>query len=405
MTSSIVATSHFLFLFPAHALSRRNLPILAFAVGWASFVVWADTHDLLPAWTKAASERIVAATASVTGLLLAFRSNSATASWTSASKGWSNIHATSRSLLRILSVPLLQNPDQDGSSQQALKQEVEALLRMIPAFNLALMHQLQGRTVSLHEPSSGRLDRSVESPDLLRSLLPSSFTHRRARRSTETQETEKPHVEAEVALSQAEEPTRELLLSQNLDGIASLRKRAEAQVDSLGLIEPSNLASDILRAMQASLDGLHNGLVKSQKGQSPSRQEPTLSAPVFGHLIGLLNSCHNDMTELERLRDTPMPALLSAHLHFLLALNLLLLPYIFLPLVPCKLLPLPVVLVTIATFGLHSVSEALNQPFGKNSEKLPMARGCANLLREWRETVGRSQEEAEASNSRTEKIG
>ncbi|CAO1626951.1 unnamed protein product [Jaminaea pallidilutea] len=127
----------------------------------------------------------------------------------------------------------------------------------------------------------------------------------------------------------------------------------------------------------------------------------TLSGPVFAHCTGLLNTLNAQSAELERLRDTPMPALLSSHLHFLINLQLLLLPPALSSRVPTAFLPFPCLLLTAATFGLHSLSEKLALPFGQDKAKLPMRRYCAEIIREWREMVGRAEDMAafEAANA------
>lgn len=80
----------------------------------------------------------------------------------------------------------------------------------------------------------------------------------------------------------------------------------------------------------------------------------------------------------------------------LLNLQLLLTPLAILPhLSPSYvvLLPLPCIVLAAATYGLHSAAERLAQPFGTSREKLPLRRWCADILREYRECVGRSSDE------------
>lgn len=86
----------------------------------------------------------------------------------------------------------------------------------------------------------------------------------------------------------------------------------------------------------------------------------------------------------------------------LLNLQLILTPLALLPhLGPqnAALLPIPCVVLTAATFGLHSLAERLAQPFGTSREKLPMRRWCADILREWRECVGLAEDEVLAGSS------
>lgn len=397
-----------LLLFPTQILSQDALASLALSLTWSVAVasvalrVGDDSGGLLSAVCIVA-ERILVGTASVLGLLLAFRSNSATTRWNSGAKAIATMQATLRSLLRILGSSLLPVLD------PAAEQHVEEFLALIPCFSLALLHQLEGRRVSLRPSERGENAEeypALDDPQLLSALLPRRFqetlTHRRGSPTVFPRRDD-------VRFARKPEHVREYNLSQNTDKRADLSARVQPLLDKHGRMYPSNLALDILRAMQTGLNELHRGVngdewgleTTSFKDSSDAEEEPSsaqqisLSGPLFAHSIGLLNTLSMQLTELERLRDITIPAILSSHLHMLLNLQLILTPLALLRQLSnhVALLPIPCVVLTAATFGLHSSAERLAQPFGSSPEKLPVRRWCADILREWRECVGRSEGE------------
>ncbi|CAO1622120.1 unnamed protein product [Parajaminaea phylloscopi] len=431
-------------LIPRHLISRNVLRPLALCFTWSCIVALLLYGESLSDWQQLASERTLAGLGSVTGLLLAFRSNSATSRWEGASKAWSTISATSRSLLRLLSTSLLQDAhilqtdqqgpkDNDGGDDEAESvaavrehEEVVDLLRLVPCFALATMLQLQGETVDLSDAAQASHHSEALSAQTLIALLPPSYTasfqpppppvyanarYQRSRAtmvprmgSSRSSGTSSRRGSASSSTSLLDplsfsEAERELKLSQNIDATKELLRRAKPQTDAAGRVAPQMIALDLLRALQAELN-------RFQQGIGGARPEVRLTGPIFAHCIGLLNTLSSQLTELERLRDTPMPAVVSSHLRFLLHVQVVLLPVALAAHVPPIWLPLPCMLLTAASFGLHALSELLALPFGQEREKLPVRRYVAEIVRDWRETAGRTEDvcqllrSAEATGSR-----
>lgn len=314
-----------LLLFPSHILERDVLWTLAVSLLWSTAIaslasVSNGASDGIPKIASTIAERILMGTASVSGLLLAFRSNSATTRWNSGAKAIATVQATSRSLLRILSTSLL--PVLDESAQQ----HVEEYLSLIPCFSLALLHQLEGRRLRLSGRQSAHLGRRgstppVDDPVLLSALLPDKIlhpvtAHNKSRRSPTAPPT------GDAKLARKPEYIREYNLSQNIDGHADLTARGRPLKDTDGHIYPSNLALDILRELQIGLNDLHRGVNGDEWGLEPAFKDTTppeaspspsahphiaLSGPLFAHSIGLLNTLSMQLTDLERLRDLAIP--------------------------------------------------------------------------------------------------
>ncbi|CAO1636204.1 unnamed protein product [Sympodiomycopsis kandeliae] len=367
------------------------LPILCLSLVWSAVIAAGltaaakeDTISVAVESFCVIAERILTGTASVTGLLLAFRSNSATTRWNGGAKAVASVQATLRSLLRILSASLL------PAKNAATEQFIEEYLALLPCFSLALAHQLEGTQIQL-DRSTASTDR--EKYSTLAELLPARFrrTFGRPRRATKFVSTPASH--------NAPEFVREYKLSQNIDNQADLSRRVKPVMDNQGRIYPTDLALDLLRELQTGLNEFHNGFESKELDGESDEQGPSLSGPQYAHCIGLLNTLSTHLTELERLRDVTIPATLSNHLRMLLHLQLILTPPALVRHLPSHqmawLLPIPCVILTASIFGLHTLAERLAQPFGTTREKLPLRRWCADFVRDWKECVGRAEDGGE----------
>lgn len=266
------------------------------------------------------------------------------------------MQATSRSLLRILSVSLFPIPSENheafpsisGDEEKAKSdtdaqkkpndkaRKVDETIALIPAFCVALTYQLRGARLEL-----GNLHAD------LRSLLPASYIaslerpaarannvpprsgtdasirndlgapklRRRtaaapdaAKGSTRPQAPPAPDPERTAVAYKREEAREEA--AQNIDPPAALRARATPRVGARGSVVPSNVPLDLLRVLQTRLNELHD----TQTQTSERDVQPKLNGPCFAHCIGLLNTLTSTMTELEQIRDTPIPLALAIHL-------------------------------------------------------------------------------------------
>ncbi|TKY84832.1 hypothetical protein EX895_005912 [Sporisorium graminicola] len=316
-----------------------------------------------------ASYRIIASLSPVTGLLLAFRSNSAIERWSTARRKWSDVQATSRSLLRLLSASLLPHsttetvPDaasvRDFAEKQEKRRNAEATLATIPFFSISLMCEMRGLVLHL---SPGR-EQSLLRTDLVEMLPP-----------------------ALIALAKrhhGEDPTQ----ANGCDTASNQEKRKQLKnLNSPHVIKDSthsthtstnsNLALISLVLLQQSLDTLHS---RSQ-----------LTSPVYAHSIGLLNSLSTHMTELERVRDTPIPLSVSTHFSRLLMIHSCLLPVVVVQKLKGErwwLCALVVGVVTSMLYGVDSFAAKLGQPMGLDREDLPLEKYVADAQNEWQEVM------------------
>ncbi|SPO26444.1 uncharacterized protein UTRI_04033 [Ustilago trichophora] len=325
------------------------------------------SSDYIALWRDLdwASQRIMTSLSTVTGLLLAFRSNSAIDRWSTARRKWSDVQSNSRSLLRLLSTSLLSSSSYTSSQpeslrefaqQQQTKSKVEATLATIPFFSISLMCQMRGRPLHLH-PGAGS-GQSLLRDDLV-AVLPPSL----------------------VALANAQHGDPSLRATPDKAREEEKRKQM-ANLNSPHLIQPlthtspskSNLALTSLVVLQQSLNSFHGD-------SSP------LTGPVYAHSIGLLNGLNSHMTELERIRDTPIPLAVNRHFSRLLAIHTCLLPVVVVQRLGERwwLCAAIVGVVTSMLYGVDSFAAKLGQPMGLDREDLPLEKYVADVQREWDE--------------------
>ena len=330
-------------------------------------------------WDKAwkdldwAAYRVMASLSTVTGLLLAFRSNSAIDRWSTARRKWSDVQATSRSLLRLLSASLLARVDvasppdtvQEFAVRQADQAKVEATLATIPFFSISLMYEMRGRRLELVHGSNPSLLRS----DLIAALPPALVAAANRRHSDAPQRT--------ADSKQTEHEKRRQM--QNIDSPHIIRPLTRSARDEHGSTVSTNLALSALVLLQQSIDGFH--------AKPATSSTAWLSGPVYAHSIGLLNSLSVHMTELERIRDTPIPLAVSSHFSRLLSIHTCLLALVVVQrLYESWWLCAGIVgVVTGMLYGVDSFAATLSQPFGLDREDLPLEKYTADAQREWDE--------------------
>lgn len=319
--------------------------------------------DLSRAWKdlEYASQRIIASLSTVTGLLLAFRSNSAIDRWSTARRKWSDVQATSRSLLRLLAASLLSRSKTAGdeslegfAKHQSEQARVEGLLATVPFFSISLMYEMRGRA-----PELKRGGKSLLRQDLVDVLPPHliAATHRK-------HDTNPMELGEEKKIEQ----------TQNVDSPHVIRPLTRTHHAADGSTISTNLALTSLVTLQRSLDAFH--------------ASSALAAPVYAHCIGLFNSLTSHMTELERIRDTPIPPSVSSHFSRLLAIHTALLPIIVVQRLgegSGWLCGVVVGVVTSMLYGVDSFASRLGEPMGLDREDLPLERYVAEAQREWDE--------------------
>ena len=324
-------------------------------------------HDLDELWKHLewASYRIMGSLSTVTGLLLAFRSNSAIERWSTARRKWSDVQATSRSLLRLLSASLLAasakemvagaSSIRDFAERQETRRRVEATLATVPFFSISLMYEMRGRALHL----STERQQSLLRAELIEVLPPALIA------LSNRQHAEHSPSEPTVHGSASDQEKRKQLANLNSPHTLQQQPRRPSSTTP-------NLALTSLVLLQQSLDAFH--------------ADSQLTGPVYAHSIGLLNSLSAHMTELERVRDTPIPLSVSTHFSRLLAIHTILLPVAVVQKLNGQqwwLCALVVGVVTSMLYGVDSFAAKLGQPMGLDREDLPLDKYVAHVQSEW----------------------
>lgn len=191
--------------------------------------------------------------------MVSFRSGSSYDRWYEGRRTWAAIQATSRTLLRTLSLsaPTVTNPAQ----ARALRE----LSSLVVAFGYATMHRLRDQP-------------GIDHPELA-ALLPPSIVHAYAAAPAP------PTLPGGVEHSNASEPERATAALNLPDEVERARWSPRA-----GEV-PSNLPLFLLRAAQASLMATRVG-------------EAQLDGGVYGATTAALQAFTEQLTALERIRDS-----------------------------------------------------------------------------------------------------
>ncbi|GAA6012288.1 hypothetical protein JCM11491_007083 [Sporobolomyces phaffii] len=336
---------------------------------WATVVYLANLKGLMPGVSSAGS--LVGILSMVTGLLVSFRCSTSYDRWYEGRRTWASIQATTRNMLRVLVFALpppsgspLASADEPLSRQSETVQE---LCSLVCAFPFACMYRLRDQT-------------GVSHPELTQ-LLPEPLLQ--AFRSTPSRE-RRPSIGSTDSTSFVEHSTA-TEEERAISGLNSTPSSSRFVPFALAGGEPSNLPLSLVRATHAYLNAYHSTPM-STKGQ-PSESSPALDAVTYGTCVGYLKEFSDQLTSLERIRDTPIPLILNIHLQLLL--------FVYVAAVPLQLVntlgwvSIPATGVAAAVFfGLDRASEELSDPFGTEPNDLPVARYCADLHREYLEMIG-----------------
>lgn len=347
------------------SLDAEYLPAsLDTEAAWDLDSLWKDLE-----W---ASHRVIASLSTVTGLLLAFRSNSAIGRWSAARSKWSDVHATSRSLLRLLSASLLTAPNEtktasatslnDFARKKDETSKVQEILATVPFFSISLMCEMRGRALYV---SSGPGQQSLLRSDLVDVLPPSLLALANRHRGDGPDTTD--------GLDTARDAEKRQQIA-NLNSAHTMRRCPGPSASSRS--SDKNLALISLVILQRSLDTLHSSSL--------------LASPVYAHCIGLLNSLSSHTTELERIRDTPIPLSVSRHFSRLLTIHTILLPVVVVQNLDSQrwwLATAIVAMVTCMLYGVDSFAAKLSQPMGLDTEDLPLEKYVNEVQDEWSNVI------------------
>ncbi|GAA5928595.1 uncharacterized protein JCM15063_003917 [Sporobolomyces koalae] len=338
---------------------------------WATLVYVLNTQGAMPGVSSAGS--LVGILSMVTGLLVSFRCSTSYDRWYEGRRTWASIQSTTRNMLRVL-VFALPPPSgtpldvEHNSSRQS--HAVQELCSLVAAFPFACMYRLRDQPGVSHPELRQLL------PEALLDTFRTTPTEDRRRRPSIGSTSSASFVESSTATEE----------ERAIAGLNAPPSRARYVPFALPQGEPSNLPLSLIRATHAYLNS-YQSTPMSTKGQ-PSATSPALDGVTYGTCIGYLKDFSDQLTSLERIRDTPIPLILNIHLQLLL--------FVYVAAVPLQLVKslgwasIPATSIAAAVFfGLDRASEELSDPFGTEPNDLPVERYCADLYREYLEMCGK----------------
>ncbi|GAA6002276.1 uncharacterized protein JCM10292_000842 [Rhodotorula paludigena] len=343
-----------------HAVRRKAAAYSA----WAAVVWILNRRGLMPMVSSAGS--LVGIMSMLVGLLVSFRCSTSYDRWYEGRRTWANIQSTTRTLLRLLIFAL---PPPSSSPHDARRAAaVKELCSLVCAFPFACMYRLRDMPGVTH-------------PEL-RNLLPQALLE--AYRSTPASARRRPSISSSSSASFVEHSTA----SEADRAIAGLNAAPSAErfrPHALPTGEPSNLPLSLIRALHAYLTAWHETKLPSR--DAPDEGTSVLDGATWAACTGALREYTDQLTALERIRDTPIPLILHIHLQLLL--------FVYIAAVPLQLVRtigfwcIPATAVSAAVFfGVDSAAAELSDPFGLEPNDLPVSRYCADLHREYLEMLG-----------------
>ncbi|GAA6050155.1 hypothetical protein JCM3770_000428 [Rhodotorula araucariae] len=366
-------------VFNAHLRSTRGLQkltLLQFSAwravrartasysAWAALVWLLNSRGLMPAVSSAGS--LVGIMSMLVGMLVSFRVSSSYDRWYEGRRTWAAITSTTRTFLRhlVFALPPPSSSPHDAQRTDAIRE----LCSLICAFPYSCMYRLRDLPGLTH-------------PEL-RKLLPAALLEAYA--STPESARRRPSLSSTTSSSFVEHSTASES-ERALAGLNTAPSPARIRPRALPTGEPSNLPLSLIRATHAYLTVWHETKLPSR--DAPDEGSSVLDGPTWAACTGALKEWTDQLTALERIRDTPIPLILNIHLQLLL--------FVYIGAVPLQLVRtigvwcIPATAISAAVFfGLNSAAEELSDPFGVEPNDLPVARYCADLHREYLEMLG-----------------
>ncbi|GAA5977638.1 hypothetical protein JCM11641_006883 [Rhodosporidiobolus odoratus] len=340
---------------------------VAYYTAWAAVVWVLNRWNLAPASTAGS---LVGILSMATGMLVGFRVSSSYDRWYEGRRTWASIQSTTRTFIRLLTLSLPLPSTAPSSVDSQRNDAIRTLAHLICAFPFACMYRLRD------EPG-------VSHPEL-RGLLPPALLEAYCSTPASARGTRRPSLDSTSSTSFVESSSA----TENERAIAGLNAPPSAEryrPRALPSGEPSNLPLSLIRAIHAYLNAFHE--TQSPSRDAPAGDSPALDGATWATCVGLLKEFSDQLTSLERIRDTPIPLVLNLHFQLLL--------FVYIAAVPLQLVrslgiwSIPATAIAAAVFcGVDSAAEELSDPFGTQPNDLPIARFCADLYRETKEMLG-----------------
>ncbi|GAA5824220.1 hypothetical protein JCM11251_001573 [Rhodosporidiobolus azoricus] len=337
---------------------------------WAAIVWLLNRWKVMPAASTAGS--LVGILSMATGMLVGFRMSTAYDRWYEGRRTWASIQSTTRTFIRLLifSLPPPSSSSSTPSSDPQRDHAIRELCYLVCAFPFACMYKLRDEPGVTHRE--------------LARLLPPALVE--AYRSTPSSARSDPRPSINPSSSTSFVESSSATESERaIAGLNAPPSSSRYIPRALPTGEPSNLPLSLIRATHAYLNAFHETKMPSR--DSPEGGSPALDGATWASCIGALKEYSDQLTSLERIRDTPIPLILNLHFQLLI--------FVYLAAVPLQLVrtigiwTIPATAIASAVFcGVDSAAEELSDPFGEQPNDLPIARFCADLYRETREMLG-----------------
>ncbi|KAG9303952.1 hypothetical protein G9A89_005862 [Geosiphon pyriformis] len=321
---------------------------------------------------------LVGSVAVVVGLLLAFRTNNAYDRYYEGRKLFSAMCTQVRNSARILWIGVTESSDQDHIEKQRT-------IKLMLAYVVAVKHHL-------------RLEFGTHWPDL-EELLPTGFQLTPFDGNTDQER-------ADLGSGGPEDPThqsdQEPTVAQSDSHLVSIdpepiEPRSSIENTIRGITGIGTATYSLLRNSVYSREGtiyydeeewggnvdasmslpleivMHLGLYFDQK-----YREGKMDPARFGSASAFLNALIENLGNLERIANTPMPYAYNIHLKqavtlYVWALPLALVAKLFWLTVPC------VTVVAFVLFGVEGIGAEIENPFGYDKNDLPLDQYCKDL--------------------------
>ncbi|KAG1144885.1 hypothetical protein G6F37_004957 [Rhizopus arrhizus] len=313
-------------------------------------------------WEKVAiSNSIVPALSVVLGLLLAFRANTSYARYYEGRQLWQDLTSNVRNLARLVWVSIPEQNEKDHTEKMRC-------MKLLLAFAISTKHYL-------------RREYGIDYYDL-EYLLPPHWEPATAADQTSDHHSHHHHDEAVVPdhLMETNEGGDRLSDIENQSSTtvaagsnaSSLRQRKASQ-----FVSDEDLPDEGNADMSLPLEIIFRMSLYMQQAKTSKKIDDTFSNVIINHLNNL-NDC---LAGMERIVNTPIPAVYVIHLKQSLALYLLAIPFTLISELKWWIVP-TIILASFTLFGIDAIGAQIENPFGYNNNDLPLNSFCDSLRKE-----------------------
>ncbi|BGP16009.1 hypothetical protein JCM10213_005440 [Rhodosporidiobolus nylandii] len=347
------------------ALQATQTKVLYYSA-WAALVWALNRYGLMPAVSTAGS--LVGILSMATGMLVGFRTSSSYDRWYEGRRIWASIQSTTRTFIRLLifSLPPPSHAPSTGDTQR--DRALRELCSLVCAFPFACMYRLRD------EPGVQHAE--------LRALLPPALLEAYRSTPASARASRPPSLDSSTSFVESSSASEH---DRAIAGLNAPPSQERYHPRALPNGEPSNLPLSLIRATHAYLNAFHETPMATK--DAPSAETPAIDGATWAACVGALKEWSDQLTSLERIRDTPIPLILNIHFQFLLFVYLAAVPLQLVKTIGIWTIPATAIAATVFV-GIDAAAEELSDPFGDQPNDLPIARFCADLYREYREMVG-----------------